>query len=410
MGFLSDANNIWSNNVLTSLAFIFLSGMLLSSLFVKLKLPGLLGMLITGIILGPYALNMIDDSILSISADLRQCALIIILIRAGLSLRISDLQKVGRPAILLCFVPACFEIAATIICAPIILNISILEAAIMGSVIAAVSPAVVVPRMIHLIKNEYGTDKRIPQLIMAGASVDDIFVIVLFTSFTSLAKGKDISLLHFANIPISIVLGIAIGLLSGWVLSMFFKRVHIRDSAKVLILLSTGIMLVTFEKTLENWIAVSGLLAVMSAGVSILHFHSVLAERLSNKFSKLWIAAEIILFVLVGATVDISFAISASVQAILLLLILLVFRMLGVFVSLLRTKLHHKERLFCMIAYIPKATVQAAIGGIPLAMGLSCGPIVLTIAILAILTTAPLGALGIDLTYQKLLSNNREQQ
>jgi NhaP-type Na+/H+ or K+/H+ antiporter len=380
--------------------------MLLSSLFIKLKLPGLLGMLLSGIIMGPYALNVIDDSILNISADLRQLALIIILMRAGLNLNINDLKKVGRPAILFCFLPACFEIAAMIFFAPRILGISILEAAIMGSVVAAVSPAVIVPRMIHLIETKHGTDKSIPQLIMAGASVDDVFVIVLFTSFTSLATGGKISLLHFVNIPISIFIGIAIGLLFGWLLSMFFKKLHMRDSVKVIILLSVGIMFVALEHLLENKLAFSALLAVMSLGIATLRFHPSLAERLSSKFSKLWVAAEIILFVLVGAAVDIQFALAAGGKAILLLLIVLAFRMIGVFVCLLKTELNRKEKLFCMIAYIPKATVQAAIGGIPLAMGLSCGNIVLTVAILAILITAPLGAIGVDLTYKKFLKQD----
>ncbi|MDR2901332.1 MAG: cation:proton antiporter [Treponema sp.] len=393
--------------MLTSLALIFLSGLLLSSIFVKLKLPGLLGMLISGVILGPYALNLIDGSILNISADLRQLALIIILIRAGLSLNINDLKKVGRPAILLCFVPACFEIAAMIFFAPKILGITILDAAIMGSVVAAVSPAVVVPRMIKLIETRRGTDKSIPQLIMAGASVDDVFVIVLFTSFTSMASGGNISLLYFVNIPLSIVLGVAAGLFFGFVLSMFFKKVHIRDSIKVIILLSTGIMMIMLEHALANKVAFSGLLAVMSVGISMLRFSPVLAERLSAKFSKLWVAAEIILFVLVGATVDINFALAAGGWTIVLLFLVLIFRMIGVFVCLLQTTLNRRERLFCMIAYIPKATVQAAIGGIPLAMGLGCGNIVLTVAVLSILITAPLGALGIDMTCGRFLKQDR---
>jgi NhaP-type Na+/H+ or K+/H+ antiporter len=389
--------------MLTSFALIFLVGLLLSSFFVRLKLPGLLGMILGGVILGPYALNLIDDSVLNISADLRQLALIIILIRAGLSLNVNDLKKVGRPAFLLCFVPACLEIAAMIFFAPKILHITILEAAIMGSVVAAVSPAVVVPRMIKLIESRYGTDKSIPQLIMAGASVDDVFVIVLFTSFTSMANGGSVSFLQFVNIPLSIVLGVAVGLLFGWLLCLFFKKVHMRDSIKVIILLSTGIMMIAIEHALTAKIAFSGLLAVMAVGISTLRFYPILAERLSAKFSKLWVVAEIILFVLVGATVDINFALAAGGWTILLLFIVLIFRMIGVWVCVLQTKLNRCERLFCMIAYIPKATVQAAIGGIPLAMGLSCGNIVLTIAVLSILITAPLGALGIDITYKKFL-------
>ena len=394
--------------MLTSLALIFLVGMLLGSIFTRLKLPSLLGMLITGVVLGPYALNVIDGSILNISADLRQLALVIILTRAGLSLDIAELKKVGRPAVLMCFVPACFEIAAMAFLAPKLLGISTLDAAIMGCVVAAVSPAVIVPRMIHLMDAGYGTDKSIPQLIMAGASVDDVFVIVLFTSFTSLATGGTMSPLRFVEIPISILLGIVIGAVLGWALSLFFKKVHIRDSAKVIILLSISFLLIALEKALEHRIPFSGLLAVMTVGIATLRFYPVLAGRISSKFSKLWVAAEILLFVLVGATVDIRFAIAAGGKAVLLLIAVLLFRMAGVFVCLLHTKLNYKERLLCMIAYIPKATVQAAIGGIPLAMGLSCGNIVLTVAVLSILITAPLGAFGVDLTYKKLLSHAAE--
>ena len=394
--------------MLTSLALIFLTGMLLGYVFTRLKLPGLLGMLVAGILLGPYVFNVIDDSLLGISADLRQLALVIILTRAGLSLNIKDLKKVGRPAILMCFVPACFEIGAMVLIAPRLLDISVIEAAIMGSVVAAVSPAVIVPRMIKLMETGYGTEKSIPQLIMAGASVDDVFVIVLFTSFTSLAAGRSVSPLSFLEIPAAILLGILVGALLGFVLSVFFRKTHIRDSAKAIILLSIAFLLVALERVLEHAIPFSGLLAVMAMGLATLQFHPVLADRLSGKFSKLWVAAEILLFALVGATVDISLAVSAGGRAVLLLLLALLFRMAGVFFCLLQTKLNRKESLFCMIAYIPKATVQAAIGGIPLAMGLSCGDIVLTVAVLSILTTAPLGALGVDLTYNKWLSSEIE--
>lgn len=389
--------------MLTSLAYIFLVGMLHGSLFARLRLPSLLGMLLTGILLGPYALNVIDGSILGISAQLRQLALVIILTRAGLALDLGDLKKVGRPAVLMCFVPACLEILGMVLLAPRLLGLSLLEAAVMGSVVAAVSPAVVVPRMLKLMQEGYGTAKSIPQLIMAGASVDDVFVIVLFTSFTSLAVGGTVSPLRFAGIPVSIVLGIVAGGAVGLCLSAFFKKVHIRDSAKVLILLSLSFLLVALEKALEGMVPFSGLLAVMAAGVAILHSYPVLAGRLSSKFAKLWVAAEILLFVLVGATVDVRLAMTAGPRAILLLLTVMVFRMAGVLLCLLKTPLLPKERLFCMIAYIPKATVQAAIGGIPLAMGLACGPIVLTVAVLSILITAPLGAVGMDATYKRLL-------
>lgn len=348
--------------MLTSLAYIFLLGMFLGSIFKKIRLPSLLGYLISGIVLGPYVLNVLDSAILSISADLRQLALIIILTRAGLSLDLGDLKKVGRPAILMCFVPACFEIVGMIILAPMLLGISVLDAAIMGAVVAAVSPAVVVPKMLHLMENGYGTNMSIPQLIMAGASVDDVFVIVMFTAFTGLAKGEAISALSFAQIPISIVTGLTVGILLGFLLSTFFKKVHIQDSAKVIILLSFSFLLVAAEHALEGIIPFSGLLAVMAVGVAIEHKRQEVAVRLSAKFSKLWVAAEVLLFVLVGATVDIHYALVAGGAAILLIFGALVFRMIGVFACLLKTKLNMKERLFCMVAYTPKATVQAEFG------------------------------------------------
>lgn len=393
--------------MLTSLALIFLLGMLLGSIFTKLRLPSLLGMLLTGIILGPYVLNLIDASILNISADLRQMALVIILTRAGLSLNLNDLKRVGRPAVLMCFVPACFEIAGMILLAPRLLGISVLEAAIMGSVVAAVSPAVVVPRMLKLMDEGYGTDKSIPQLIMAGASVDDVFVIVLFTSFTGLAGGGTVSVTQFAKVPVSIALGIVVGAAAGMALSLAFRKIHLRDSAKVIILLSISFLLIALENILEPYVPISCLLAVMSMGAVILSRYSLLAQRLSAKFSKLWVAAEILLFVLVGATVDLQYAVNAGVKAILLLLAVLLFRVTGVFFCMLKTRLNLNERLFCMIAYIPKATVQAAIGWLPLAMGLPCGAIVLTVAVLSILITAPLGALGVDLTFKRLLKKKQ---
>lgn len=393
--------------MLTSLALIFLLGLFLSSIFKKLKLPSLLGMILTGIILGPYVLNILDPSILSISADLRQLALVIILTRAGLALDIKDLKSVGRPAILMCFIPACFEILAVVLLAPPLLGVTLLEAAIMGSVLAAVSPAIIVPRMIKLIETNRGTKKSIPQLIMAGASVDDVFVIVLFTSFTGLANGESLSVSKFSEIPISIILGLLAGITLGILLIKLFKRIHIRDSVKVLIILACSFLLVELEHQLDGIVAFSGLLAIMAMGVAILQSYDVLAKRLSLKFSKLWVAAEIILFVLVGATVDLNYALSAGLMAIVVIFGALIFRMLGVFLSLLKTTLTMKERLFCMFAYLPKATVQAAIGSIPLSMGLPCGQMVLTIAVLSILITAPLGALAIDLSYKKLLEEDK---
>lgn len=394
--------------MLTSLALIFLFGLIFGALFQKLRLPPLLGMLIVGIVLGPYALDWLDDSLLSISADLRQIALIIILTRAGLNLNIRDLKKVGRPAILMCFLPACFEILGMLVLAPPLLHISYLDAAIMGAVVGAVSPAVIVPKMLRLMEEGYGTQKGIPQMILAGASVDDVFVIVLFSAFTGLAQGESLSPLRFAEIPVSILLGVLVGAALGLLLAFFFQKVHMRDSIKVLLILSLSFLLVALEDALEGIVPISGLLAVMSLGIALQRKRDVVAKRLSLKFSKLWVAAELLLFVLVGATVDLHYAYAAGLSAVILIFGVLVFRMAGVWCCLLRTKLIFKERLFCMLAYMPKATVQAAIGSVPLAMGLSCGNIVLTVAVLAILITAPLGAFLIDLTYKKLLPRDEK--
>lgn len=381
----------------------FLMGLLLGSIFNKLKLPNLLGMIITGMILGPYAIGALDASILRISPDLRQLALVIILTRAGLSLELEDLKKVGRPAVLMCFIPACFEIMGVILLAPQLLGISILEAAIMGTVIAAVSPAVIVPRMLHLMEEGYGVKKSVPQLILAGASVDDVFVIVLFTAFTALASGGEVSIGSFVQIPIAIVVGIAIGIGVGILLVIFFKKWHLRDSMKILIILSISFLLIEMEHRLVDIVPMSGLLAIMTLGIILNRQYGALAKRLAIKYNKLWVAAEVILFVLVGATVDLNYAIKAGIVAVMVVLGALIIRMLGVFISLLGTTLTANEKLFCMLAYTPKATVQAAIGGIPLTMGLPCGELVLTVAVLAILITAPFGAIGVDNTYRKLL-------
>ncbi|MDE6208802.1 MAG: cation:proton antiporter [Lachnospiraceae bacterium] len=389
--------------MLTSIAMILLLGLLVGWIFSKCRLPSLLGMIIVGIILSPYALNLIDESILMISGDLRQIALVIILTRAGLSLDITDLKKVGRPAVFMCFLPACIEILGTVVLAPILLKVSVLEAAIMGSVIAAVSPAVVVPRMIRLIDEGYGKNKSIPQLILAGASVDDVFVIVVFTSFTVLASTGKMSISSFIQIPISIVLGIILGSGVGILLVLFFKKNHMRDSVKMLIILSISFLLLEVQNRLEGSIPISGLLAIMSIGIMLKQKHDVLASRLSAKYNKLWIGAEIFLFVLVGTTVNLKYAKSAGIFAVLLIIGALIFRMSGVALSLVKTDLSKKERLFCMVAYTPKATVQAAIGAIPLSMGLDCGNIVVTVAVLSILITAPFGAVCVDNLYKRLL-------
>ena len=395
--------------MLTSIALIFILGLFGGWLFSKMKLPSLIGMIIVGIIISPHCLNMVDDSILSISGDLRQIALVIILTRAGLSLNISDLKKVGRPAILMCFVPACLEMIGTILIAPKVFGVSVLEAAVIGSVIAAVSPAVVVPRMIKLIGEGYGTKKSIPQLILAGASVDDVFVIVVFTAFTVLASTGKVSASSFIQIPTSILLGVLLGGCVGMFFIWFFKKFHMRDSIKVLILLSVSFLLLELQNRMESVIAISGLLAIMSMGIIIKQKYDVLAKRLSVKYNKLWIGSEIFLFVLVGIAVDLSYAKRAGAAVIFMVITALIFRMSGVALSLVKTNLNKKERLFCAIAYTPKATVQAAIGTIPLAMGLSCGEIVLTVAVVSILLTAPFGAICVDNLYKKLLEKMDEK-
>lgn len=403
ISFFADKRRIF---MLFSIALILFFGFSLGELMRKLKQPPLLGMIITGIILGPVVLNLIDSSILSISTDLRQIALIVILIRAGLALQLNDLKKVGRPAILMCFLPASFELAAYVIFAPALLGISYLEAAIMGTVLAAVSPAVVVPRMLQLMENQYGVYKKIPQLIMAGASVDDIFVIVLFTAFIGMYQGKEFSFFSLIKIPISILLGLTIGVISGFIIVWILRKFHVRDTVKVLLLLAVSFLFVSLETAAKPLIPISGLLAVMALGAIILKKHDTLARRLSIKFSKLWIVAELILFVLVGASVDIRYVGRAGIMAICLIIISLLFRIVGVFACLIKTNLTWKERAFTAIAYLPKATVQAAIGSMPLALGLPAGNTILTVAVLAILITAPIGAIGIDFTYQKLLSRD----
>lgn len=396
--------------MLTSLALIFLVGLCMAAICQKLKLPRIIGMLVTGMVLGPYVLDFLDSSILSISAELRKMALIIILLKAGLSLNLNDLKKVGRPAILLAFVPASFEIVGYVLFAPAFLGISRIDAAVMGAVLAAVSPAVVVPRMVQLMEEKYGTKQSIPQMIMAGASCDDIFVIVLFTTFLGMAQGAKVSLLRFVNVPVSILLGILLGAVIGYVLYRFFETAYkhhnyVRNSTKVILVLGVSFLLTAVEGWLDGKVAVSGLLAVVSmACVLKAKCIPAVSKRLSEKFGKLWIAAEVILFVLVGAAVDLRYTAAAGGFAVLVIFLSLIFRMAGVFVCVFGTGLSWKERLFCAISYLPKATVQAAIGSVPLTAGLGCGKMILSVAVLAILITAPLGALGMDLTYKKLLA------
>ena len=395
--------------MLLSLAIIFLVGLSAATVFQKIGLPRIIGMLAVGIIASPYVLDLLDPSILGISSELRQIALIIILIKAGLSLNLSDLKKVGRPAVMMSFVPACFEIVGYLCFAPILLGISRIESAVMGAVLSAVSPAVVVPRMVKLIEEKRGAEKSIPQMILAGASCDDIFVIVLFSTFVTMAQGGAAHIMDFLNIPVSIVLGVLLGTLTGFAVYFLFEKSYqrkqkIRNSTKVIILLALAFLLMSVETALKEYLSVSGLLAVV-AMACVMKIKSVksVSERLSQKYGKLWIAAEILLFVLVGAAVDVRYTLTAGLPAVAMIFIALVFRAVGVAVCMIGTKLTLKEKLFCVIAYLPKATVQAAIGSVPLSLGLPCGKIVLSVAVLAILITAPLGAIGIDMTSQKVL-------
>ena len=398
--------------MLTSLAFIFLVGLAMGAICQKLKLPRIIGMLVTGIVLGPYVLDLLDPSILGISADLRKMALIIILLKAGLSLDLADLKKAGRSAVMMAFVPASFEIVGYIVFAPMILGVSRVEAAVMGAVLGAVSPAVVVPIMVSLMEKKYGTKKAIPQMILAGASCDDIFVIVLFTTFLSMAQGGSAQVMDFVNIPISIVLGVLLGAVVGYALYLFFETAYarkhcVRNSMKVIIVLGFSFLLIAIEGWLEGKVSVSGLLAVVSMAC-VLKYKSTefVSKRLSEKFGKLWLAAEVVLFVLVGAAVDIRYTMSAGLAAVLMIVVALVCRAVGVLLCVAGTKLSWKERLFCVIAYLPKATVQAAIGSVPLSAGLPCGKIILSVAVLAIIITAPIGAIGIDCSYKTLLEKN----
>lgn len=395
--------------MLTSLALVFLLGLAAAALCSRIGLPRIIGMLLVGILIGPYVLNWLDDSILSISSELRQMALIIILIKAGLSLDLSDLKRVGRPAVMMACVPASCEILAFFLLAPHILGINRIEAAVMGAVLGAVSPAVVVPRMVQLMEEKRGTGQGIPQMILAGASCDDIYVIVLFSTFVGMAQGGSANMMDFVNIPVSIVLGVALGAAVGLLLHLFLEIAYrhgcyVRNSTKVILILGLSFLLMAVETWLKGIVSVSGLLAVMSmACVLKIKSPEKVTKRLSAKFGKLWIAAEAILFVLVGAAVDIRCAVQAGAAAVLMIALALVFRAVGVSICMLGTGLNRKERLFCVIAYLPKATVQAAIGSVPLSMGLPCGQLVLSVAVLAILITAPLGAIGIDRTAGRLL-------
>lgn len=390
--------------MLTSLALILLVGLLLGRLSRALCLPSLIGMILTGVLLGPYMLNVLDETTLFISSDLRQMALVIILFRAGLSLSLKDLKRVGLPAFLMSFLPASFEILGTLLLAPLLFGLSIVDAALLGTVIAAVSPAIVVPSMLSVMDKGYGQDKKVPQLVLAGASLDDVFVIVLFTSFLSLASGQSMTLSPLTSLPISILMGLLIGWSTGWGIQFLFRSFHMRDTVKIIVLLSLSFLLLELESLLTGILPISGLLSIMAMGLTLNHFYKELAERLSNKYNKLWLGAQVLLFVLVGASVNVSYALEAGFAVVLLIGIGLAFRMMGVFLSLTPSSLNQKEKLFVGFSYTPKATVQAAIGGVPLAMGIASGDLILTIAVVAILLTAPIGAFLIEKTYQKLLS------
>ena len=400
--------------MLLSLAIIFLVGLSSAAIFERIGLPRIIGMLGIGIAVSPYVLDLIDPSVLGISSELRQIALIIILVKAGLSLNLSDLKKVGRPAVLLSFLPACCEIVGYVLMAPLLLGVNHIEAAVMGAVLSAVSPAVVVPRMVKFIEDKVGTEKSIPQMILAGASCDDIFVIVLFSTFVTMAQGGSAKATDFLNIPISIALGVLLGAAVGLLIFFLFEKSYqlehkIRNSTKVIVMLGTAFMLMSVESIAKPYIAVSGLLAVVAMACVIKQkTDKSVSVRLSEKFGKLWIGAEVVLFVLVGAAVDVRYTLTAGASALAMIFIALAFRAVGVCVCLIGTELNEKERLFCVIAYLPKATVQAAIGSVPLSLGLPCGKIVLSVAVLAILITAPLGAIGIDRTHKALIGGEKQ--
>ncbi|MDD7281880.1 cation:proton antiporter [Floccifex sp.] len=389
--------------MILSVSIILLSGLLLGSLFSKLKLPKLLGMIIAGMVIGPYCMNLLDNSILSISAQIRQIALIIILTRAGLSLNIDDLKKVGRPALLMCFVPAIFEMCATVFLAPKLFNISTIDACILASVIAAVSPAVVVPKMIELMDNKLGTDKGIPQMILAGASVDDVFVIVMFSCFTSLATGSSFDFMQLVQVPLSIIDGIVIGFMTGFVLSKVFKKIKGDSNFYFIVSLSFSFILMELESILK--IPFSGYISIMAMGLAINQKSEKECVQLNHIYSQIWNIAQIFLFVLVGASVNLTVALNAGINSVVLILFILVIRMIGVLCCLIKTNLNKKERIYTAISYMPKATVQAAMGGVPLALGFACGDLILAISVISILISAPIGAILMDKLDEKCLSS-----
>jgi NhaP-type Na+/H+ or K+/H+ antiporter len=386
-----------------SIGLILILGFIIGWLLSKIKIPGLVGMIIVGLLIGPYCLGLIDEKILSISTELRQVALVIILTRSGLNLDIDSLKKIGRPAILMSFIPATLEIIGITLISQLLLEITIFESILLGTVLAAVSPAVVSPRMIKLIEERFGENHQVPKLILAGSSVDDIYVIVLFYTFLGLVGNNTFDFVSITMIPVTIILGVLLGIIVGLILSYILKKTNFKTAINILIIISSSFLMIGLENMLKDYISISSLLGIMVTGIVLLFRNKEKAKQLSDGYNNLWIFFEIILFVLVGATVDFSYAINNGLIAILILMIGLLFRTLGVLLCLIKTKLTFKERLFTILAYIPKATVQASIGGIALSLGLSCGSIILTVSVISILITAPIGAILIDNLSSKLL-------
>lgn len=396
--------------MLTSLALIFIFGLAISSICKMIRIPGIIGMMLTGIVLGPHCLNLLDAEILKISPELWKMALVIIIIKAGLSINVKDLKVVERPMLLIGFVPPLLEILAFFLFAPGIFGINKTEALLMGSVVAAVSPAVIIPRMVVLAERHYGTAFKLPQMLMAGVGLDNVFVIMLFSTFLGLTLEGHAEIRNFINVPISLITGLIVGVISGLLLTYFFETAYaakhyVRNSLKLMVVLGVAFLLMALEQWTKEIISVSGLFAVMSMACT-LNFKStaLVSRRLSEKFSKLWLAAEVVLFVLVGAAVDIHYTLQAGLPSLIIICIGLLFRSAGMEISLLGTQFSLKERLFCVLTYLPKATVQAAIGSIPLAMGLSWGHLILSVSVVAIFFTSLLGTMAIDCTYQNLLS------
>ena len=392
--------------MLTDIAIIFVFGIFMAYIFEKIGLAPIIGMLIAGIIISPNQLNFVSDDIINLSADLRQIALVTILTRAGLALNFDKLKKVGRPAILLSFVPASIEMLGIIIFAKRFFSIDTIDAGILAAVLAAVSPAIVVPRMIKLIDEGYGADKNIPEMILAGASVDDVFVIVFFSSFLALKTGGTLSAMSFLNIPISIITGILLGIVAGKILAIVFEKIKVNDIYKAMIFIGISFLMLRLQNVIEKYLALSALISIMTAGITINRKNTKLSTKLLDSYNRLWKVFELFLFVLVGISVNLAYVREAGFLAVILILIGLIFRMIGVNFSLIKTNLNKNERLFTSFAYLPKATVQAAIGPVALQMGLASGNLILSVSVIAILLTAPLGAILTDKTYKKLLKKS----